>query len=64
MCPNCKEPVRSDVESRPFCSQRCKDIDLGRWLNEEYFISRPATFDEVIDSDDAEETEERGPWLH
>jgi endogenous inhibitor of DNA gyrase (YacG/DUF329 family) len=23
---------------RPFCSERCKMVDLGRWLNEEYVI--------------------------
>ncbi len=25
----------------PFCSKRCKSIDLGKWLNEEYCISTP-----------------------
>ena len=63
MCPICKEPVRPDMKCRPFCSQRCKDIDLGRWLNEEYFISRPATDDEVIDSD-GDDRDERNPWIH
>ena len=24
----------------PFCSERCQQLDLGRWLNEEYSISR------------------------
>ncbi len=28
-----------EVPYRPFCSQRCQQIDLGRWLNEEYRIS-------------------------
>ena len=55
--------MRSGAKSRPFCSQRCKDIDLGRWLNEEYAISRPATLDEVIDSD-VDDPVEREPLLH
>lgn len=43
----------------PFCSARCKDIDLGRWLGEEYRISRPMTASEVASAltrpeDDAE----------
>jgi endogenous inhibitor of DNA gyrase (YacG/DUF329 family) len=42
-CPNCQKPVKEDAESRPFCSARCKDVDLGRWLGEEYRISRPMT---------------------
>lgn len=25
----------------PFCSARCKALDLGKWLNEEYVISTP-----------------------
>ena len=28
-------------KSFPFCSARCKAADLGKWMNEEYFISTP-----------------------
>ena len=35
-CPICGKPVK--LESRPFCSKRCADIDLGRWLGEAYRI--------------------------
>ncbi len=35
-CPNCDKPAASGY--RPFCSQRCSDLDLGRWLNGEYRI--------------------------
>lgn len=35
-CPICGRP--SSVEMRPFCSKRCADIDLGRWLGEAYRI--------------------------
>ncbi len=36
-CPTCKKPVVWSPESRwrPFCSERCRLIDLGEWLNEE-----------------------------
>lgn len=41
-CPICQTKVRytsrDEVPWRPFCSRRCKLIDLGRWLNEEYRI--------------------------
>ncbi len=44
-CPNCKkEIVENTIESLdylPFCSKRCKLIDLGAWANEEYVISTP-----------------------
>jgi endogenous inhibitor of DNA gyrase (YacG/DUF329 family) len=33
-CPICKNPAV--LESRPFCSKRCGQIDLGRWLGEVY----------------------------
>ncbi len=35
-CPICGKPAVP--EHRPFCSGRCADIDLGRWLNEEYRV--------------------------
>ena len=39
-CPACGEPslFNSDNPYRPFCSQRCKMIDLGQWASEEYRI--------------------------
>ncbi len=46
-CPICgKRPVKA---YRPFCSQRCADLDLGRWLTGEYRIAaveEEADFDE------------------
>jgi hypothetical protein len=35
-CPICGKPP--SPEHRPFCSARCKQIDLGRWLGETYRI--------------------------
>ena len=35
-CPICKKP--SEQEFRPFCSKRCKDVDLARWLRGDYYI--------------------------
>jgi len=36
-CPVCGKSV--DPDYRPFCSRRCADIDLGRWLNGGYAIA-------------------------
>ena len=41
-CPICRK--ETDPKSRPFCSRRCADIDLGRWLTGAYAI--PAEEDE------------------
>ncbi len=35
-CPVCHKS--SDKAYRPFCSKRCSDVDLGRWLNGSYAI--------------------------
>ena len=39
-CPTCNKPALLAPENPafPFCSARCKTIDLGRWLNEEYRV--------------------------
>ncbi|WP_425993991.1 DNA gyrase inhibitor YacG [Caulobacter sp. DWR1-3-2b1] len=41
-CPICGKPV--DPAFRPFCSKRCSDVDLQRWLSGRYVV--PATDDE------------------
>ena len=50
-CPVCRKVGAQAY--RPFCSKRCADIDLGRWLNEDYRV--PA--EEVADLDDDEPVE-------
>ncbi|MEM8739748.1 MAG: DNA gyrase inhibitor YacG [Planctomycetota bacterium] len=50
-CPTCKDPVDAATPAFPFCSPRCKTIDLGRWLNEDYRVTRP-----IEQSDIEEET--------
>jgi endogenous inhibitor of DNA gyrase (YacG/DUF329 family) len=39
-CPQCGEEVEWSENSpfRPFCSERCKLIDLGQWANESYRV--------------------------
>lgn len=42
-CPQCgKETPWEGNPYRPFCSERCKLLDLGRWLEEDYRIQVPA----------------------
>ena len=42
-CPTCKVPVPWTSESRfrPFCSERCRLLDLGEWLTEGHVIPGP-----------------------
>ncbi|MCY0388927.1 DNA gyrase inhibitor YacG [Robbsia sp. Bb-Pol-6] len=52
-CPTCGKPVVWTEASRfrPFCSERCKQIDLGAWASEKYAIHSDT---QDGDSDDAE----------
>lgn len=53
-CPQCKKPV--DPLFRPFCSKRCADLDLQRWLTGRYVIAASdedeADSAPIIDPDD------------
>ena len=40
-CAICKAPVAFLGETKPFCSKRCRNVDLGRWIDGRYQISRP-----------------------
>jgi len=50
-CPMCGHPAKEGY--RPFCSQRCKEQDLGRWLDEGYRVP-------VVETDDLDENGETG----
>ena len=49
-CPICKKPVKLGSEDFPFCSDRCRNIDLGNWADEKYVISEPIS--EPVDTDE------------
>lgn len=52
-CPICKKPVSLNDPDVPFCSERCKLIDLGNWASEKYVISTPINQrDEESDDDE------------
>jgi endogenous inhibitor of DNA gyrase (YacG/DUF329 family) len=42
-CPICKKPAKSTDAEFPFCSDRCRVIDLGKWASGGYVISSPVT---------------------
>ncbi len=42
----------SDLPFFPFCSERCKLIDLGKWVEEEHRIEEPLTPDRVDETDE------------
>ncbi len=56
LCPACRKVVPREAGLRPsafpFCSDRCRMADLGRWFGEEYVVARP------LGPDDSEAIEE------
>jgi len=51
-CPTCKKPVDRTSEDFPFCSERCRTTDLGRWAGGDYRIAgEPAHLDNDPDSE-------------
>jgi uncharacterized protein len=52
-CPICRKEVPLDSPEVPFCSDRCRLIDLGKWASGDYKISSP-----IFDPDVLEEVEQ------
>jgi endogenous inhibitor of DNA gyrase (YacG/DUF329 family) len=54
-CPICGKP--RDMKFRPFCSKRCADLYLAKWLRGEYAIPGAPTSEESIDPEGDEDPE-------
>jgi endogenous inhibitor of DNA gyrase (YacG/DUF329 family) len=52
LCPTCRKLVEPTGEDFPFCSDRCRLIDLGKWASGDYKISSP-----ILDPDLLEDLE-------
>jgi len=53
-CPICKKEVAVGSPDFPFCSDRCRLIDLGNWASGKYVISTPLRPGEVLEKPDDE----------
>ena len=49
-CPICRKTVLRSEPEFPFCSERCRLIDLGKWASGGYVISTPLNDPEMDDS--------------
>lgn len=52
LCPICRKTVPSDGEFVPFCSDRCRIIDLGNWASEKYVVPSPIDPQLIPDEED------------
>jgi uncharacterized protein len=58
-CPICKTPTESDFHPEfPFCSERCRLLDLGSWASEKYVVSEPALDETLFEDVDRNRTDE------
>jgi uncharacterized protein len=58
-CPICKKVVKSGDAEFPFCSERCRTIDLGKWASGAYVIpSQAADAEEQIRESTPEDPDE------
>ena len=54
-CPICRKEVSFNDPSMPFCSDRCRVLDLGNWASEKYVVSTPILPDEIEDLENPED---------
>jgi len=57
-CPICKKAVRNGDPAFPFCSDRCRTIDLGKWASGDYVIASPVVDTEEQIRESAPENED------
>jgi hypothetical protein len=64
-CPTCQKPVEWSPAARwrPFCSERCRLIDLGAWMSEQHAIPGEQAQDLASDAD-PREPDDDGPRRH
>lgn len=54
-CPVCGKPFDPELtEAMPFCSDRCRQIDLGRWFNEKHGLPHESSDEEETPQHDDE----------
>ena len=58
-CPICKQSVKRTDPDFPFCSERCRTIDLGKWASGDYVISSPVKDAEELIQDTNPEDPDR-----
>ena len=60
VCPICSTPMPgewTEYPTYPFCTKRCKLIDLGRWLTEDYKVESKDNRDRSTPGESGEPTE-------
>jgi endogenous inhibitor of DNA gyrase (YacG/DUF329 family) len=57
-CPICKKSVKSSDPEFPFCSERCRIVDLGKWSSGAYVVTSPVRdTSEAVEEEQCDESE-------
>ena len=59
-CPICGKKVAFDDPNMPFCSDRCRLLDLGNWASEAYVLSTPTATSELEDAPETQLPDPKG----
>jgi endogenous inhibitor of DNA gyrase (YacG/DUF329 family) len=57
-CPICRKKVIRENPDYPFCSERCRIVDLGNWASGKYVVSTPLTSTAPVEDNTREEDED------
>ena len=57
ICPICKKPVEEGAPEFPFCSERCRLLDLGNWASGKYAIPVSRQAEPAVPESDPEDDE-------
>ncbi|HXA04032.1 MAG TPA: DNA gyrase inhibitor YacG [Bryobacteraceae bacterium] len=57
-CPICRKKVARESSDYPFCSERCRIIDLGNWATGKYVVSTPLSSTTQVEDNTREEDED------
>ena len=60
-CPTCRGVVAREDEFFPFCSDRCRLIDLGKWASGAYKISSPVLDPDLIEDQPSSRSDDKSP---
>ena len=58
-CPTCRKAVAVDSPDVPFCSDRCRLLDLGKWASGDYRITSPILDPDLLEDLEREQTKPR-----
>lgn len=63
-CPSCEKQIEWSLDNpaRPFCSERCRLIDLGEWASDRHRIPCQPSEEQQIDGESIVPSQDHQPW--